>query len=155
MIDRPMPALRARLAAAADSADIFEWRNDEQTRAASRSSKPVARDQHDRWFADVLADELRRLYIVETTDKSEPVGMCRFDAEEGGTTEVSINLNPAFRGRGFSVAVLETAIETFRDGGRRPITATIRPSNSASIRLFEHAGFRLTESTPEFNTYLL
>lgn len=147
--------LRVRLATLADAAELLEWRNDEHTRAASRSVGQVSRDQHERWLAAVLADPRRKLYIIETTDGPvRSVGMCRFDSEDSGPTEVSINLNPAFRGRGLAAPVLSAAIEMFRARGGGELTATIRPGNHASIRAFERAGFRLSEATPEFSIYL-
>jgi len=154
MTEGTEPTLIARTATPADSRDLFEWRNDAQTRAASRSIEPVMWEQHELWFTGVLADKHRELYIVERVADSEAVGMCRFDEGEGGLTEVSINLNPAFRGRGLSVGVLVAAIEKFRDGGGGALTATVRPENTASIRVFEKAGFRRSASTPEFHTYL-
>jgi len=154
MTESTTPALRARPANAEDSRDLFDWRNDPLTRAASRSIEPVTWAHHEKWFSGVLADEHRELYIVEIEATSESVGMCRFDSEAGDLAEVSINLNPALRGRGLSVPVLLAAVEKFRDGGGGALTATIRPENTASIRVFEKAGFRLVSSSGDFNTYL-
>lgn len=156
MNDKPTLALQARAAQQSDSRLLFDWRNDEETRAASRSISPVSWDEHAQWFAAVIADPLRHLYIVETSEEPAPVsiGMCRFDGKDGAPTEISINLDPAFRGRGLSAQVLRLAIDTFRAGGGGALKATIRPGNVASVRAFEHVGFRLSGSTPEFDTYL-
>ena len=55
----------------------------------------------------------------------------------GAETEVSINLNPAMRGRGLGRELLAKALA----GERSAVLAMIRPENLASIRLFEGAGF--------------
>ncbi|MCU1411432.1 MAG: Acetyltransferase family protein [Rhodoglobus sp.] len=136
-----------RDAAPDDSAVVFEWRNDEATRAASVSREPVAREDHERWYAGVLANPSRRLYIA--LEDGERVGLCRFDID-GPDAEVSINLNPEFRGKGYAGRILGGAIERFRagEGAGIRLTATIRPENAASMRIFAAHGFTATGSEP-------
>lgn len=125
--------MKLRKARAADAADVLAWRNDSVTRAMSRSCEPVDAAEHNAWFAAALSDPARALLIGELDDGK--VGMVRID--RGQECEVSINLNPAFRGRGLSLDLLNAALAN--ETG--PILAVIRPSNAASIRLFEWAGF--------------
>ena len=83
--------------------------------------------------------------------------MCRFDVSaNGGTAEASINLNPAFRGQGLSTEVLQASIERFHSdvGSPLPLTATIRPANTASIHIFLAAGFTEVGSAAGFNHYV-
>ena len=47
-----------------DSTAVYEWRNDDATRAASVSQSPVPWADHERWYARVLADPARHLYIA-------------------------------------------------------------------------------------------
>jgi RimJ/RimL family protein N-acetyltransferase len=141
-------AITVRRAREGDSELLFNWRNDPVTRAASLSTAVVDPVEHDRWFRASLADPGRFLYVVVTTGTiPDPIGMCRFDAGRL-SAEVSINLNPAFRGKGLSGAVLAEAIATFRAEVRSHVTLTavIRSTNEPSIRLFEGAGFREVES---------
>jgi RimJ/RimL family protein N-acetyltransferase len=149
-----------RRAESADSAIVFDWRNDEDTRAASVSHEVVEWSDHQQWFSAALDDSRRFLYIAceaETADAAL-VGLCRFDlSDDGDTAEVSINLNPVFRGRGLARQVLEASIEGFRrDAGvGTPLTATIRPENTASVRTFEGLGFVLSDADAEFSRYRL
>lgn len=125
--------MKLRRAATHDAADILAWRNDPTTRAMARSPDPVEAVEHDAWFASALCDPTRALLIGELDEGK--VGMVRID--RSAETGVSINLNPAFRGRGLSLDLLNAALAN--EAG--PILAIIRPNNAASIRLFEWAGF--------------
>ncbi len=146
--------LRVVKATPGDSADIFAWRNDEATRVASISQALVAPAEHDRWYSRVLADPDRVLYVVWTS--GERVGLCRFD-RDGSFAEVSINLNPAFRGRGLAEPVLRASIERYREDSGRGIalTATIRPENIASQRIFAALGFVLGSRDDTFEHFVL
>ncbi|HMM82446.1 MAG TPA: GNAT family N-acetyltransferase [Terrimesophilobacter sp.] len=148
---------KARLATELDSTDVFRWRNDESTIAASISNAPVEWEDHQAWFAAALASDKRWIFIVfRTESESQKVGMCRFDVASGGTSaEVSINLNPDYRGQRLARAVLTTAIEAFRRATSPTVrlTATIRRANLASEKVFRYAGFTTTSSDHEFARY--
>lgn len=145
-----------RLATLDDSTAVFDWRNDETTRAASVSTEPVPWADHERWYTRVLADPARHLYIAWEGD--ERVGLCRFDTDAtAGSAEVSINLNPAFRGKGYSGRILAEAIKLFRagEGAGIRLTATIRPENLASMRIFAALGFEPSGSEPGLEHFVL
>jgi RimJ/RimL family protein N-acetyltransferase len=137
-----------RPATTSDSDALFEWRNDPDSREASLSRDPVSRDDHDAWFARSLHSTAR--WIVMATDESgERIGMCRFDLDVASSSaEISINLNPAWRGRGLASTVLDGGIAAFREHNPNLIrlTATIRHSNRASARIFLGHGFELEAS---------
>jgi RimJ/RimL family protein N-acetyltransferase len=126
--------MKLRRAAAADSLDLWRWRNDPVTRAMSRNAEAVELAGHEAWFRRALADPALTLFIGEVA--AGPVGMVRFD--HGPETEVSINLNPAFRGQGLSHALLMAGLA--KVGG--VVYAEIKDENAPSRRLFERAGFR-------------
>lgn len=138
--------IRIRHAVADDRDRIRAWRNDPETRRASRNSAEISAPEHDAWFAAVVADPARRLYIGELDDPAGavPIGMVRFDiGTQPDASEVSINLAPDHRGRRLSRPLLEAAIETFEleRGGREALIAVIRTSNPASSRIFHSLGF--------------
>ena len=145
-----------RAAVPADSDDLFDWRNDEGTREASISRELVPRADHDRWFADALQSEARLIIIAKDPATNDSIGTARFDSNRG-VTEVSINLNPRFRGRGLATEVLGGAIEAFRADGGHPgaLAATIRHENLASARIFAAVGFSLVASDNQFDFYRL
>jgi RimJ/RimL family protein N-acetyltransferase len=130
-----------------DSSDLFAWRNDPQTREASIRQAPISWDEHREWFGQSLANPSRLIFVADIGEgdgPAEPAGVCRFDTlGPSGTAEVSVNLNPSFRGRGLATPILKSAIdEYFRErGGPTDLLARIRPSNVASVRAFGAAGF--------------
>jgi len=126
--------MRLRPATENDLLDLWRWRNDPVTRAMSRTSDEVPLEAHSAWFRAALGNPAITLLIGETAEGK--VGMARFD--HGPETEVSINLNPAFRGRGLSHVLLGAAL--VRTGG--VVFAEIKDENLASRRIFERAGFR-------------
>ncbi len=136
----------------ADSRAVWQWRNDETTRAASGEVDVVPWEVHEVWFASVLADPKRHLLIASSD--AQPVGVVRFDEQAAGDWLVSINLSPAARGRGLGTPTLETAcrwLETV--AGARRVIADIRRENTRSIRTFLSAGFRLTHEDSEWMRY--
>jgi len=137
--------LRVRAAQDTDSRDLWLWRNDALTRAMSLSTAEISWDAHVAWFTQSLADVSRRFYVAEADGAK--VGMCRFDlAYDGASAEVSINLNPDLRGRGWGAPVLAAGITRFRQDFPVALTATIRSDNAASQRIFARCGFVLVDN---------
>jgi RimJ/RimL family protein N-acetyltransferase len=122
-----------RRATAEDALDVLAWRNDAITRAMSRNADVIDEATHLAWFGQALEDPARILLIGE--EGGAKAGMVRFDL--GAESEVSININPAFRGRGVGAELLVLAMSSV-DG---LVLAEIKPENVASQRLFERAGF--------------
>ncbi len=148
-----------RRATTADARDVFEWRNDPQTRWASISQEPIDWESHLSWFARSVGADDRRLFIAEDLEAEQPagaVGIVRFDMIDGErAAEVSINLNPGWRGRGVGSATLLAGLAALRaERGRVPeLLATIRPENVASLQLFTRAGFVEASADDDFAYY--
>ncbi len=122
-----------RRATFADAHDVLAWRNDPTARAMSREPEPIGEAAHLAWFGRAVDDPERLLLIG--VDGAAKVGMVRIDA--GAEREVSINVNPACRGRGLGAELLARALAEVEG----PLLAEIKPENAASRRLFEAAGF--------------
>ena len=147
-------SIEIRVADSSDSDLLLEWRNDPETRAHSISQGRVDSEVHERWFTSALTDP-NRLIVIGLCD-GEPMGMCRFDVDSvGATAEVSINVNPLFRGRGLAAPMLSVAIEEFHRvlPEVRQLTAQIQIANSASTALFTRIGFRLVRVTDGLSNY--
>lgn len=134
-----------RRAVGDDRDAIRAWRNDPATRRASLNPDEIAPAEHAAWYADVVDHPARRLYIGEIDEGGAvaSIGMVRFDLHDDGHAEVSINLDPRFRGRRLSRPLLESAIAAFEveRGRRERLVALIRTDNPASSRIFQAAGF--------------
>lgn len=136
--------MHIRRAEQRDSLDLLTWRNDAATRAASLNTAEVTREDHDRWYETALQNPLLVLFIVENEEQTDSVGMCRFNLDlEVPQAEVSINLNPAFRGKGLAQTILSESLSLFSQEYPHihELTATIREENAPSIKIFRAAGF--------------
>ena len=142
-----MSEMDYRKANFSDSRDLFEWRNDLATRKASIRSNEITWDEHKNWFEKVVAsDESILLIFHEENVDSQKIGMTRIDIDEAGIeAEISINVNPAVRGRGFSVEMVSSTVSNaFNELEQLVIIhAVVREDNLASLKVFEKAGFSL------------
>lgn len=134
----PNLALKVRPAELNDSHDIFQWRNDEDTRRMSFDQSVISFASHQLWFANTLANPNKKLIVAESNDQK--VGVVRFDCLEPGYALVSINLNPLCRGKGLSAAVLVES-EALLFQGIHQLIAEIKPENASSKKTFARAGY--------------
>ena len=152
-----MREIKVRKANQGDARDVFEWRNDEQTRNMSRTSSALHWEDHLRWFTETLQDTTRLMIVCEDASTFRKVGVVRFDsAVDELETVVSINIAPTMRGsQGYAKVCLVRAIEFFLDRfpACKVIWAEIRNSNEGSIRSFEGVGFVFTSADGDFGQY--
>lgn len=131
--------LTARPATRDDAQRLHAWRNDEQTRLASRTPEPVPWEDHLRWLSGSLDRPDRELLVVEHA--GEPVGTVRWDHHAGIGWEVSITLAPHARGRGLALPVLEAGERALATASPTRLLAVVHERNGASQRLFARAGY--------------
>ncbi len=138
--------VRLRRAGADDCRQVWLWRNDEATRAASFDTAPISFATHQPWFHESLQCPDRHLYIV-LADGHE-AGVARLDVA-GAIGTVSIHLSPAWRGRGVGPGAL-AALERIAFGplGLRRMEARVKADNGASLAAFQKAGFIAVDSKP-------
>ena len=135
-----------RRAVANDCRQVWLWRNDETTRAASLNTAPISFETHRRWFHESLQRPDRHLFIVLAAGRE--AGVVRLDVAEAGGT-VSIHLGPAWRGRGIgpsALAALEGIAFGPLDLGR--MEARVKADNGASLTAFQKAGFVAVAAKP-------
>lgn len=136
---------------------IWEWRNDSLTRSMFRSQAIVSWEDHSIWYQKTLEQPNKFLYVG--LNGLLPVGVVRFDplGNHQDSFEVSININPLQRGKGFASHMLKLALSIFKQEypGVKEITAEVKKDNIASNRLFSSLDFALQPSRNiEFNHYL-
>ncbi len=148
------PEMTLRPASEADAERLREWRNDPDTRAASRSTAEVGTEEHVAWLTAVLADPDRQLLICER--EGEPVGQVRFDRLAEDRYEISIALAPAARGQGLSSPLIALAAEQLRASHpNAEVEAHVREDNAPSLAAFRRAGFQLSGQKDGFLVLLL
>lgn len=127
-----------------DCIDIFNWRNNPESRKMFLISRKVTWDEHKEWFKNSLLNP-RKVLLICYDEIKEKVGIVRFDIENTQTL-ISINLNPSKRGRGLSSQCLTESIKFFVSNynlkGR--IVAIVKEENIRSIKSFKSSGFILT-----------
>lgn len=127
-----------------DSKDIWSWRNDPVTRENSPNDDEVSWDEHSAWFTAALNDPNKIIFMGVDAEVSVSVGMVRFDINEDGfTAEVSINLNPSWRGKKISSHFLSLAIAEIQKTSPFVLTAEIKSENTPSIHCFKRCAFSL------------
>ena len=127
-----------------DCIDIFNWRNNPESRKMFLISRKVSWDEHKKWFKNSLLNP-RKVLLICYDEIKEKVGIVRFDIENTQTL-ISINLNPSKRGRGLSSQCLTESIKFFVSNYnlRGRIVAIVKEENIRSIKSFKSSGFILT-----------
>ena len=125
---------------------LWEWANDPLVRQSSFEADSIPWEEHLEWCNRKTADASCFFYLV-SFQFGEPIAQVRFDIENQEAI-VSIGLASCQRGRGLGLAALLKATALFfENSNSKKIHAFIKPTNHASMRLFEATGFSWLEET--------
>ena len=137
----------------ADSEDIWLWRNDDLTKKMSITSNDIRWEEHCVWYRNCLIDPNIYFY-VGYIDLNKKIGTCRFNVNiDSSFAEVSINMNPKFRGKNLSSKFLSSSIEIFHSDKNVNLIARIKKINLISIKCFINNGFTLNRNDEDCNYY--
>lgn len=140
--------IRLRPAESGDADRVLEWRNDAEAVRFSETGRAVDVEAHEAWFAARLEDPSTRIWIAERDGR--PLGTVRIEVR-AAVGAVSIAVAPEWRGQGIGGRILRLVQDELEgDFQVESLTAVVRVDNAASLRLFEHAGFRPTEERGTF-----
>jgi RimJ/RimL family protein N-acetyltransferase len=131
--------MTARPVREGDRMTLFELANDPFVRQNSFDTAPIPLGDHHRWFDRALSDERIKITVFETA--GTPVGTVRFEAHPRETV-TSLSLAAPFRGLGLGAILLRLAIAESQRPADVPVTAYIKPENTASQKTFERADYR-------------
>lgn len=139
--------IKLRLATMDDAARLFVWRNDADTRLASHEAGPIRLEQHLVWLKEAIVSASKALYVAQDTARNGIwVGTGRLDKRPGQRVELSLTVDPQRRGEGYGGEIIDalvTEAEKLRDAWRwDTMVATVKESNSASLRAFWALNFR-------------
>ena len=136
---------------------IWEWRNDSITRKMSVNSEKVSWEEHTSWYEKILLDEFRKLYVRE--EEGNPIGVVRFDKcdDDEYVYEVSINISPTRRKKGFGKQLLTHGIRKLLKEVEncKFIRAEVKKDNLSSNKLFKSFGFFFIGDKSVMNSYEL
>ena len=137
-----MNKLTIRNATLEDCDDLFLWRNDPLSVEMSSTQSTVSQKDHQSWIKKILLKKDKEIYIG-INEKEKKIGMVGFDIKpELNEATISINLNPIFRGKKLSCALLHLSIEVFLRSRKLKIYAQIKKTNVSSIVIFKKCGFQ-------------
>ena len=113
-------------------------------RMVTADTEPVSVESKVKWFNE-HSPERRPLWMVEDSS-GDTVGWVSVQSFYGrpaynGTTEISIYLDPEFRGKGLGKKVLSITIEKCKGLGIHTLLGFIFAHNEPSLKLFKQAGF--------------
>lgn len=123
-----------------DSALLFAWANEEETRKQSFSTGEIPRKVHEEWMADTLLREDRKLYLG--FHKEVPVGMLRLDMS-GTEAQISYSIDKKERHRGYGREIIRAGEKLIAEKfpGVKMLCAKVKTGNEASQRIFEELGY--------------
>jgi RimJ/RimL family protein N-acetyltransferase len=112
---------------------LHAWRNDPQTRQASRKSGYVSWETHQAWLAKALVSSQHVVRIAE--ESGHPVGVVRADARPGGW-ELSWTVAPEARGRGIGHRIVQQFVKELKGS----LIAVVGRCNVPSAKIAAAAG---------------
>ena len=121
------------------------------SRMVTADTEPVTVESRKHWF-EVHDPRRRPLWVVESNDQM--AGWVSFQSfyerpAYEATVEISVYLDPSFRGRGIGKEVLAESLTRAADLGLRNIVGFIFAHNEPSLRLFRSRGFSEWGSLPD------
>lgn len=141
--------LYLRFAEPEDAKDLFIWRNDEATRKASFNTTEINFEEHKKWFEQTLADPKRNLFIICDKDCNK-LGQIRFD-KKNNVAEIDVTINPNYRNQGIgSLALLKASHIYINNFGVKQVIAKVKKENTASLKAFQKAGFKIHEKHDDY-----
>lgn len=134
--------VEVRMAILDDSEKVFNWRNHPSIREVSRNNSVITWQDHQQWFASIMADSKRPLLIGE--DAEAPIGVVCFDVQND-KAEVSIYLIPEKASSGLGGNLLRSAELWLAEHHPkiRNIFAHVLSSNERSSKFFTREGYKM------------
>lgn len=136
--------MEVRPASEADSREVWDWRNDPDSRRQSGNTTFIQWKDHCQWFSQVLESRANLILIGLEQETHGKLGVSRFDLDMNvEQARVSINLNPIYRGRGISTHFLLASVNYYLLHHDLQLTAKVKRENIASAKTFIKAGFEV------------
>lgn len=144
--------ISCRKARQEDLITYFEWANDPETRQQAIHPEAISLENHSTWFLKKMESSKDFMFIFEQEDL---IGQVRFDAFEHYYV-ISYSVDKQHRGKGLGTILIKMALEALQQElGRRPsVLAYVKPSNPASLKVFEQNGFIRRETKKVHNVSL-
>lgn len=123
-----------------DAKNLFDWRNDIETRTFSANHNVITWDEHISWLSRSLGNHDCIMRIAEAS--GNPVGTVRADKKQDGSFEISYTISPPFRGKGIGKKMVLQFVSGTLAGHR--IMAKIKKGHAPSENIARALGLNPT-----------
>ncbi|SDB54195.1 Protein N-acetyltransferase, RimJ/RimL family [Pseudobutyrivibrio sp. YE44] len=120
---------------------LFEWANDEVTRANSFNTDKIEYESHVKWFEALINNKHRAQYILMIDEN--PIGQVRFDID-GDVAEIGYSIQKSSRGKGYGKLIIELAVSMLKNEfpNIEKIVAKVKVENISSSKCFFNNNFQ-------------
>jgi len=123
----------------------YIWKNDRQTISGSVSGRGVSVFEHLKWCITKILSRKNFFGYIFLDEYNSKVAFVFFSRIAQNDLEISINLNPNFRGKRMSSKIIKSAIDWLNTQNNFNFYAFVKLSNIKSEKSFMGAGFKLTK----------
>ncbi|SMC16246.1 ribosomal-protein-alanine N-acetyltransferase [Desulfacinum hydrothermale DSM 13146] len=95
------------------------------------------------WTRYYLEHALRDFCLVYEEDRVQGYLAATCKEEDGKATILKVAVHPQARGRGVASALVQGALDRFRERGIRNVDLDVKIISSGAVRLYEKFGFRV------------
>ena len=125
--------------------DLWELRNNEQTRKISINSKPIHPNDHFIWFNKINQNKTKIFIAIDKKNK-KVIGYVRFE-KKNDTAEVSIAIYKEYQNKGFSKKILDISEKKIKTNYFK---AKVHFNNPKSIALFKSLNYKSIKKEKNF-----
>jgi RimJ/RimL family protein N-acetyltransferase len=131
-----------------DTALTFWWRCDADTVRFSKSGRVPTPDEHRKWMAERVINELARVVWDDIPKPAERVGMYKLVIESQHVASLGYTIAPELRGLGYAKLVRAESIRHLRQiaPAVRTLRSTIHVENERSLRVAMNAGAKVVRT---------
>ncbi|MDX2414693.1 MAG: GNAT family protein [Bacteroidales bacterium] len=117
----------------------YRWVEDPLVRLNSFYSDEITYKDHVSWYSSKISDINTFMYIFEINKQF--IGQVRIEKKDSLT--IGISIDKEFRGQGYGTRIIHLALDRFykESKDQSSVFAYIRSNNTASVKVFELAGF--------------
>ncbi len=123
-----------------DIAFIYRLRNNPTNRKQMFSTGEITPKENRAFWEKRLREGKSNDFIIELAGKA--IGLLRLDYLSPRRREIGIIVSREYQGHGIGTDALEEGIKIAKKLGVTKMEARVKPTNAASIKIFEKAGFK-------------
>jgi diamine N-acetyltransferase len=129
-----------------DLEQLAHWRNDPSNHREFFNVFPIALSGQPDWYADLLRDSRRKLFVIETKVDRRAIGTIGFDRIDWRNQSAELGnilIDAGARGHGLASEAVTIAMRfAFEEMNLHRLYLEVFAENTAAIRVYERCGFQ-------------